>query len=63
MKIRDVINILIDAEDKNKPLVIECRTDTFKDYPSEYQWETLDVVKVVNCTWGTVIEVRLPEQQ
>ena len=63
MSIRDVLNILIDAPDKDKPVIIECPTDIFKNVDPNFVWQSLDVVKVTNCTWGTVVEIELRKEE
>lgn len=54
MTIREVINILIDAPDKDKPFIIECRKDVLKNH--DYEWGQLEITKIVNCTHSSVAE-------
>lgn len=56
MTIREVINVLIDAPDKEKPFIVECRTDVFKNHDYEWGWGQLEVTKIVNCTHSSVAE-------
>ncbi len=52
MTIREVINVLIDAPDKDKPFIIECRKDVLKNH--DYEWGQLKITKIVNCTHSSV---------
>ena len=62
MSIRDIIMKLIDAPDKDKEFVVECNIDELRKYPESYTgWVTCEVKQVTNCTWGTVTEIRFPE--
>ena len=54
MTIREVINVLIDAPDKDKPFIIECRKDALKD--NEYEWGQLEIKSIVNCVHSSVAE-------
>ena len=54
MTIRDVINVLIDAPDKDKPFIVECRKDVLKNH--DYEWGQLEITKIVNCTNSSVAE-------
>lgn len=54
MTIREVINVLIDAPDKDKPFIIECRKDVLKNH--DYEWGQLEITKIVNCTYASVAE-------
>ena len=55
MNIRDAINIMIDAKDKKKDIIVE-------RYNSDTQeWEQLRVSSIVNCTFGIVITAE-PEE-
>ena len=36
MTIREVINVLIDAPDKDKPFIVECRKDVLKNH--KFEW-------------------------
>lgn len=56
MTIREAINVLIDAPNKDKPLIIECRKDTFDNIDTE--WGQAEVSRIVNCGWGSVAEVK-----
>jgi len=58
MTIREVINILMDAPDKDKPFITECRKDTFTELETE--WGQAEVVRIVNCGWGSVAEIQKP---
>jgi len=58
MTIREVINILMDAPDKDKPFITECRKDTFTELETE--WGQAEVVRIVNCDWGSVAEIQKP---
>lgn len=54
MTIREVINILIDAPDKDKPFIIECRKNVLKNH--KYEWGQLEVTNIVNCGHSSVAE-------
>ena len=54
MTIREVINVLIDAPDKDKPFIVECKKDVLKNH--EYEWGQLKITKIVNCTHSSVAE-------
>ena len=54
MTIREVINVLIDAPDKDKPFIVECRKDVLKN--CDYEWGQLEITKIVNCTYSSVAE-------
>ena len=54
MTIREVINVLIDAPDKEKPFIVECRKDVLKNH--DYEWRQLEVTKIVNCIHSSVAE-------
>lgn len=54
MTIREVINVLIDAPDKDKPFIIECRKNVLENH--NYEWGQLALTKIVNCTYGSVAE-------
>ncbi len=54
MTIREVINALIDAPDKDKPFIVECRKDVLKNH--DYEWGQLEITKIVNCTHSSVAE-------
>ena len=52
MTIREVINELMDAPDKDKPFIIECRKDVLKNH--NYEWGPFNLIKIVNCTQSSV---------
>ena len=54
MTIREVIYTLMDAPDKDKPFIVECRTDVFKNHDWEYG--QLEVTKIVNCGHSSIAE-------
>ena len=54
MTIREVINVLIDAPNKDKPFIVECRKDVLKNH--DYEWGQLEITKIVNCTHSSVAE-------
>lgn len=54
MTIREVINVLIDAPDKDKPFIVECRKDVLKNH--NYEWGQLNITKIVNCNHSSVAE-------
>lgn len=56
MTIREVINILIDAPDKDKELITE-----FDISGNNTQWIQLDVINLQNCSWGSIAEIRKQE--
>lgn len=59
MTIREVINALIDAPNKDKPFIIECRKDVLKNHDCE--WAQLKITKIVNCTHLSVAEAESEE--
>lgn len=59
MTIREVIEILMDAPDKDKPFIIECHKNTFADLKTE--WGQGEVERIINCGWGSVAEIKKPE--
>lgn len=61
MTIREVINVLIDAPDKDKPFIIECRKDALKNH--DYEWGQLGIKKIVNCTHSSVAEAERGENE
>lgn len=61
MTIREVINILIDAPDKDKLFIVECRADVFKDH--KYEWGQLELVKIVNCGHSSVAEAVIDDDE
>lgn len=58
MTIREVIAILVDAPDKDKEFIAE-----FDISGNNTQWVQLDVVKLQNCTCGSVAELRKQEDR
>ena len=54
MTIREVINVLIDAPDKDKPFIVECRKDVLKNHKLE--WGQLEIINIVNCSFASVAE-------
>ncbi len=54
MTIREVINVLIDAPDKDKPFIVECRKDVLKNH--NYEWGQLEIMNIINCTHSSVAE-------
>lgn len=54
MTIREVINVLIDSPDKDKPFIVECRKDVLKNH--NYEWGQLEIINIVNCSFGSVAE-------
>lgn len=52
MTIREVINVLIDAPDKNKPFIVECKSDFLEKHIFEYV--QLEITDIVNCTHSSV---------
>lgn len=56
MTIREVINILIDSPDKDKPFIIECKKDVLKN--CDYEWGQLEIVNIVNCSHSSIAEAR-----
>lgn len=61
MTIREVINVLMDAPDKDKPFIVECRKDVLKDH--DYEWGQLKITKIVNCTHSSVAETESEEKE
>lgn len=61
MTIREVINILIDAPDKDKPFIVECRKDALKNH--DYEWGQLNVINIVNCTHSSVAEAESEDKE
>ena len=53
MTIREAINVLIDAPDKDKPFIIECEFDN--------DWRQLEITRIVNCPTLSVAEVESEE--
>lgn len=58
MTIREAINILIDAPDKEKPFIVECRKDTFSE--TDGLWGQAEVERIFNCSYASVVEVKEP---
>ena len=54
MKIREIINVLIDAPDKDKPFIVECRKDELDK--CKYEWGQLEISKVTNCGHSSVAD-------
>lgn len=54
LKIRQVINVLIDAPDKDKPFIVECRRDELDK--CKYEWGQLEISKVTNCDNSSVAD-------
>lgn len=52
MTIREVINVLIDAPDKDKPFKIEIHNGVIPD--DGYEWHTLGIENLRNCLWGSI---------
>lgn len=61
MNIREVINVLMDAPDKDKPFIVECRKDVLKDH--DYEWGQLKITKIVNCTHSSVAEAESDDKE
>lgn len=61
MTIREVINVLIDAPDKDKPFIIECRRDALKNH--DYEWGQLGIKEIVNCTHSSVAEAESEDKE
>lgn len=57
MTIREVINILMDAPDKDKEFIVETDISGNNQY-----WTQFDVISIENCTWGSVAEIRKQEE-
>ena len=60
MTIREVINVLIDAPNKDEPFIVECRKDVFKNF--KYEWGRLEITKIINCTHSSVAEAESEEE-
>lgn len=54
MTIREVINVLIDAPDKDKPFIVECRKDVLKNH--KFEWGQLEIINIVNACHSSVAE-------
>lgn len=54
MTIRELINILIDAPDKDEPVKIEVNRSLF-DYDDGYQWQVCGIESVNNLLHATII--------
>ena len=61
MTIRQVINALMDAKDLDKECIIEVNKNTVKDV--EDNWVQIDVGKIVNLMWGSVIEAKVGDEK
>lgn len=61
MTIREVINVLMDAPDKDKNFIIECQKNALNNIDTE--WGQLEIVRIVNCVWGSVGEAKGEEQE
>lgn len=59
MTIREVINVLIDAPDKDKSFIVECRNDVLKN--NDYEWVQLKITNIVNCIHSSVAEAESEE--
>ncbi|MBQ1296676.1 MAG: hypothetical protein IIY21_21715 [Clostridiales bacterium] len=56
MTIKEVINILIDAPNKEMPFIVECRKDVLKDH--KYEWGQLEITKIVLCEYASIAEAQ-----
>lgn len=56
MTIRAVINALMDAKHLDQECVIEVNRSVFDNTDDDTTWVDVDVEKVINCAWGSVIE-------
>lgn len=54
MTIREVINALMDAKDLDKECVIEVNRSIFNNTVDD--WVVVDIEKIANCAWSSVIE-------
>lgn len=54
MTIREVINALMDAKHIDQECIIEVNRSIFDNTDDE--WVEVNIEKVVNCAWGSVIE-------
>lgn len=61
MTIREVINVLIDTPNKDKPFIVECRKDVFKN--CKYEWGRLEITKIINCTHSSVAEAESEDEE
>ena len=52
MTIREVINILIDAPDKDRPFEVEISNDMIPD--DGYDWHTLSIKRLQNCSYASL---------
>jgi len=59
MTIREVINVLMDAPDKDEPFKIEIRNGVIPD--DGYEWHTLEIENLRNCLWGSMATAMAPE--
>jgi hypothetical protein len=61
MTIREVINVLMDAPDKDKPFIVECRKDALKKH--DYEWVQLEVTGIDNCTHSSIAEAESEDKE
>lgn len=54
MSIRQIINVLMDAPDKDKPFIVECRRDELNK--CKYEWGQLEISKLTNCGHSSIAE-------
>lgn len=54
MNIRQIINVLIDAPDKDKPFIVECRRDELNK--CKYEWGQLEISKLTNCGHSSIAD-------
>ena len=59
--IRQLLNLLIDAPNKDGRIEIECRKDVLADHPSEYG--QLKPVEAIATSWGVVIQAVKADDQ
>lgn len=52
--VRQLLNLLIDAPNKDGRIEIECRKDVLKDHPFEYG--QLKPIEAITTSWGIVIQ-------
>lgn len=52
MTIREVINILIDAPDKDRPFEVEISRNMIPD--DGYDWHTLSINRLQNCSYASL---------
>ena len=51
--------MLIDAPNKDKPFIVECRKDALKDH--EYEWGQLEIKTIYNLGHSSVAEAESEE--